>query len=213
MTHPPLLTAWLVHVGNHFMTSQRLASRCAAVQPGKPACSARSCGSHRPCCCPPACLVALPHLQWVGGMKLAAKKAVELGKPWVLDPVGCGATPYRTQVGRNCCGLDSTRCSCCKHAGACLMHLPLMRGPSSPSSTPHSLRPLIGIQLPPEPVRQVQILTVAGWSPQSTPWRILSFFLSASPDRCPCLLLVPARSALRWCGSSRPWFAATPQRS
>lgn len=37
-------------------------------------------------------------LQWVGGMKLAAKRAVELGKPWVLDPVGCGATPYRTQV-------------------------------------------------------------------------------------------------------------------
>lgn len=50
-------------------------------------------------------------------MKLAAKKAVELGKPWVLDPVGCGATPYRTQVqwkackeslafvgGRNRCG-------------------------------------------------------------------------------------------------------------
>ncbi|KAI7844450.1 hypothetical protein COHA_001954 [Chlorella ohadii] len=35
---------------------------------------------------------------WVGGMKLAAKKAVELGKPWVLDPVGCGATPYRTQI-------------------------------------------------------------------------------------------------------------------
>lgn len=35
---------------------------------------------------------------WVGGMKLAAKKAVELGKPWVLDPVGCGATPYRSQA-------------------------------------------------------------------------------------------------------------------
>lgn len=23
-------------------------------------------------------------------------QAVELGKPWVLDPVGCGATPVRT---------------------------------------------------------------------------------------------------------------------
>ena len=31
-------------------------------------------------------------------MKLAAKRAVELRKPWVLDPVGCGATPYRTQA-------------------------------------------------------------------------------------------------------------------
>ena len=31
-------------------------------------------------------------------MRLAARKAVALGKPWVLDPVGCGATPYRTEV-------------------------------------------------------------------------------------------------------------------
>ncbi|MFO1184373.1 MAG: hydroxyethylthiazole kinase [Bauldia sp.] len=35
---------------------------------------------------------------WVEAMRLAAKKAVALGKPWVLDPVGCGATPYRTRV-------------------------------------------------------------------------------------------------------------------
>jgi hypothetical protein len=28
----------------------------------------------------------------------AASQAVALGKPWVLDPVGCGATPYRTQM-------------------------------------------------------------------------------------------------------------------
>nr|BCL66079.1 hydroxyethylthiazole kinase [Volvox africanus] len=34
--------------------------------------------------------------EWVASKKLAAKKAVELGKPWVLDPVGCGATPVRT---------------------------------------------------------------------------------------------------------------------
>nr|BCL66148.1 hydroxyethylthiazole kinase [Volvox reticuliferus]BCL66216.1 hydroxyethylthiazole kinase [Volvox reticuliferus] len=34
--------------------------------------------------------------EWVAAKKLAAKKAVELGKPWVLDPVGCGATPVRT---------------------------------------------------------------------------------------------------------------------
>jgi hydroxyethylthiazole kinase-like sugar kinase family protein len=35
---------------------------------------------------------------WVGGMKLGAQRAVELSKPWVLDPVGCGATPYRSLV-------------------------------------------------------------------------------------------------------------------
>ena len=34
----------------------------------------------------------------VGSMKLAAAAAKRLGKPWVLDPVGCGATPYRSQV-------------------------------------------------------------------------------------------------------------------
>ena len=28
----------------------------------------------------------------------ARAQAVKLGKPWVLDPVGCGATPYRTTV-------------------------------------------------------------------------------------------------------------------
>jgi hydroxyethylthiazole kinase len=35
---------------------------------------------------------------WVEAMRLAAARAVALGKPWVLDPVGCGATPYRTTV-------------------------------------------------------------------------------------------------------------------
>lgn len=36
--------------------------------------------------------------RWVEAMQLAAARAVALGKPWVLDPVGCGATPYRTRV-------------------------------------------------------------------------------------------------------------------
>jgi hydroxyethylthiazole kinase len=35
---------------------------------------------------------------WVTAMLSAAKRATALGKPWVLDPVGCGATPYRTAV-------------------------------------------------------------------------------------------------------------------
>eukprot|EP00878_Enallax_costatus_P033299 GHUV01036712.1.p1 GENE.GHUV01036712.1~~GHUV01036712.1.p1 ORF type:complete len:248 (+),score=99.97 GHUV01036712.1:527-1270(+) len=35
---------------------------------------------------------------WVASKKLAAKQAVALGKPWVLDPVGCGATTYRTSA-------------------------------------------------------------------------------------------------------------------
>ncbi|GAX75072.1 hypothetical protein CEUSTIGMA_g2516.t1 [Chlamydomonas eustigma] len=36
--------------------------------------------------------------EWVASKKLAAKQAVLLNKPWVLDPVGCGATPYRTKA-------------------------------------------------------------------------------------------------------------------
>lgn len=68
-------------------------------------------------------------------MKLAAKRAVELGKPWVLDPVGCGATPYRTQVGRFCMrqqllllawvlssGLRRLRSSALPHAGGVTPH-------------------------------------------------------------------------------------------
>lgn len=35
---------------------------------------------------------------WVAGMELAAKTANELKKPWVLDPVAAGATPFRTEV-------------------------------------------------------------------------------------------------------------------
>jgi hydroxyethylthiazole kinase len=35
---------------------------------------------------------------WVAAMQRAARRAGELGKPWVLDPVGCGATPYRTRA-------------------------------------------------------------------------------------------------------------------
>lgn len=35
---------------------------------------------------------------WVEAMRLAVAKANALGKPWVLDPVGCGATPYRTKA-------------------------------------------------------------------------------------------------------------------
>ncbi len=35
---------------------------------------------------------------WVESMKIAIARAEELGKPWVLDPVGAGATPYRNKV-------------------------------------------------------------------------------------------------------------------
>jgi hydroxyethylthiazole kinase len=35
---------------------------------------------------------------WVKAMQLAAERAVAAGKPWVLDPVGAGATRYRTMV-------------------------------------------------------------------------------------------------------------------
>lgn len=36
--------------------------------------------------------------QWVEAMHLAAARAVAGGIPWVLDPVGAGATRYRTDV-------------------------------------------------------------------------------------------------------------------
>ncbi|WP_207434638.1 hydroxyethylthiazole kinase [Sabulibacter ruber] len=35
---------------------------------------------------------------WVESMRLAAQQAHILHKPWILDPVGAGATPYRNQV-------------------------------------------------------------------------------------------------------------------
>jgi hydroxyethylthiazole kinase len=43
--------------------------------------------------------------RWVEAMKLAAGKMVAMGKPWVLDPVGCGATPYRTGVAVELAGM------------------------------------------------------------------------------------------------------------
>ncbi len=38
---------------------------------------------------------------WVSSMKLALQAAKDYGVPVVLDPVGAGATPYRTQVARD----------------------------------------------------------------------------------------------------------------
>lgn len=35
---------------------------------------------------------------WVASMIHAAEKANQLKKPWILDPVGAGATPYRNNV-------------------------------------------------------------------------------------------------------------------
>jgi hydroxyethylthiazole kinase len=39
--------------------------------------------------------------EWVTAMHLAARKANTLGKPWILDPVGTGATSWRTKVARD----------------------------------------------------------------------------------------------------------------
>jgi hydroxyethylthiazole kinase len=36
--------------------------------------------------------------EWIVGMRLAAARARALGKPWVLDPVGAGATSLRTST-------------------------------------------------------------------------------------------------------------------
>ena len=38
---------------------------------------------------------------WVRAMERAASRAAAVGRPWVLDPVGVGATSYRTEVARN----------------------------------------------------------------------------------------------------------------
>jgi hydroxyethylthiazole kinase len=35
---------------------------------------------------------------WVAGMDMAAEQAHRLGKPWVLDPVGAGATRFRNET-------------------------------------------------------------------------------------------------------------------
>ena len=42
---------------------------------------------------------------WVAAMRKAVAQANALGKPWVLDPVGCGATTYRTAVAAELVGL------------------------------------------------------------------------------------------------------------
>lgn len=46
--------------------------------------------------------------RWVEAMKLAAARMTSTGKPWVLDPVGCGATPYRTGVAVELAGMKPT---------------------------------------------------------------------------------------------------------
>ncbi len=45
---------------------------------------------------------------WVKAMRAAVTRAGALGKPWVLDPVGCGATPYRTQAAAELAALSPT---------------------------------------------------------------------------------------------------------
>ena len=50
---------------------------------------------------------------WVASMRLAAAAANKLGKPWVLDPVGAGATPFRTQVPVERGFVSSPLVACC----------------------------------------------------------------------------------------------------
>lgn len=45
---------------------------------------------------------------WLAGMKLAAHSARQRGVPWVLDPVGMGATRYRNQAARDLALLGPT---------------------------------------------------------------------------------------------------------
>jgi hydroxyethylthiazole kinase len=45
---------------------------------------------------------------WVTGMRSGAAAAAESRKPWVLDPVGCGATAYRTEIARELAAFGPT---------------------------------------------------------------------------------------------------------
>ena len=45
---------------------------------------------------------------WVEAMRLAAGRAVHAGIPWVLDPVGAGATAYRTGIAAELARLHPT---------------------------------------------------------------------------------------------------------
>ncbi len=45
---------------------------------------------------------------WIDSMTAAARKAVELGKPWVLDPAGAAATSHRHQVAKRLAHLQPT---------------------------------------------------------------------------------------------------------
>ena len=49
---------------------------------------------------------------WVEAMRLAATAANARGMPWVLDPVGVGATPYRTKVAAELLDLGPTVLRC-----------------------------------------------------------------------------------------------------
>jgi len=49
---------------------------------------------------------------WIASMKLAATDADSLGKPWVLDPVGAGATPWRTLVAQQLAQIGPTVLRC-----------------------------------------------------------------------------------------------------
>lgn len=46
--------------------------------------------------------------EWIAGMRLAALTAGRLGKPWVIDPVGAGATRLRTRTAEDLIALGPT---------------------------------------------------------------------------------------------------------
>lgn len=62
---------------------------------------------------------------WVEAMAASAAAAREAGRPWVLDPVGCGATTYRTRVSRELAAIGPT----------------LIRGNASEILALHGVRP------------------------------------------------------------------------
>ena len=79
---------------------------------------------------------------WAASMEKAAARAGALGTPWVLDPVGVGATPYRTRIAA---GLGSLRPGVIRaNASEALALAGAASGPTRGVDSSHSAEDAIG---------------------------------------------------------------------
>jgi hydroxyethylthiazole kinase len=82
---------------------------------------------------------------WAASMEKAATRAATLGTPWVLDPVGVGATPYRTRIAA---GLASLRPSVIRaNASEVLALAGTTSGPTRGVDSSHAAEDAIGAAL------------------------------------------------------------------